>query len=463
MSISRAGHLARAALAALLCTGLIACDSDEKSAKTDNAFANDCDLDAQKYRLRQYMDDQYFWYASMPHPDATLFADITSYFYALRFTGDAFMPRGDIWSYAMSTTDFNAFYTQSRQLGWGFSVTDALIPEYPGVALLVRYVEPQSPAAQAGLLRGETLVSINNTPSFDYLNTDPYSLNAVLTAQAAGDRLDLVVRNAQGIERNVAVFADSFSLTPMPLSHPIESPAGKPIGYVMVKDFTEDILTPLETAFADFKAMGIQEIVIDLRYNGGGLASAARTLASYAGGSSFTNSTFAQYNFNDKNQEYNFAINFEYLRSAMPATRVFVLTSASTCSASELVINSLTPFVDVVQIGGSTCGKPVGFIPYDDQCGILYSAVNFEVFNAAGEGRYWNGLAPRCVVADDFSHPLGDSDEALLATARHYVDQGECPITTAEATAMARKRTTDFPRTRPPIIAGEQPSAMILP
>lgn len=462
MKIFRHARIVRAALIALIMVLLVSCDNDDNSIDIENPLADSCAIDDQKSRLRQHMHDQYFWYESMSNPDPAPFTDITSYFYALLFTGDGALPRGDIWSYAITTTQYNSFYEEGQMLGWGFSVASVLVAEQPGVALLVRYVEPQSPAAQAGLLRGETLVAINGTPSLDYLD-DAHALNAALTANAAGDVLDLLVRNTQGIGRNVTVYAGVFPLTPVPLSHIVYSSAGKPIGYVMVKDFIEPMQLRLENIFADFKAHGVQEIVLDLRYNGGGRVSAARTLASYAGGSNFANSTFARFNYNNKQQQNNFTVNFEYLRSAMPATRVFVLTSASTCSASELVINSLAPFVDAVQIGGTTCGKPVGSNPYDGQCGTTYAAVTFETFNAAGEGRYWNGLAPRCAVDDDFNHPLGSDDEALLATARHYVDHGTCSLTTASITAMARKRTTDFPRTRPPIIAGEQPSAMILP
>ena len=83
--------------------------------------------------------------------------------------------------------------------------------------------------------------------------------------------------------------------------------------------------------------------------------------------------------------------------------------------------------MQVVQIGDTTCGKPVGFVPVDS-CGTTFSAVNFESLNAAGAGRYWNGLAPDCAVADDLDHALGDGNEALLAAARGYVDSGACPV-----------------------------------
>jgi carboxyl-terminal processing protease len=106
--------------------------------------------------------------------------------------------------------------------------------------------------------------------------------------------------------------------------------------------------------------------------------------------------------------------------------RVVVLTGARTCSASELVVNGLKPFADVVTIGGTTCGKPFGFNPVSS-CGNTFSAVNFESFNAQGQGRYYNGIAATCPVADDFSGELGDAGEKLTAAALSYLATGVCP------------------------------------
>ncbi len=461
MNSCRPVAIVRAVLMAASTLFLVACDSGGGSDDPGNSqtpVAVSCDLRDQQTRLADYMQDEYFWYASMPNPSPTLFTDISSYFYALRFTGDAALPRGDIWSHIWENTAYNDFFYEGQVLGWGLGLTwfnDISSPG--GIAMLVRYVEEQSPAAQAGMARGDTLVSINGTQTLDYYY-DPYALNAALTVRAAGDVLNLVVRNAQGIERDIELAATLFPLTPVPLSRIVNSPAGTPIGYVMVQDFIAQIQAPLEDVFADFKANGVNEIVLDLRYNSGGWAANARRLASYAGGSAFAGNTFAWFIYNDKHQQYNHSLTFEHLDSALPATRVFVLTGASTCSASELVINSLAPYVEVIQIGGTTCGKPVGFNSRDNQCGMTYSAVNFEALNANGEGRYWGGLAPRCAVDDDLSHALGDDNEALLATARQYVDQGACPLP-----PLARKRATDAQGTALPIRSGVQPPTMILP
>jgi len=91
----------------------------------------------------------------------------------------------------------------------------------------------------------------------------------------------------------------------------------------------------------------------------------------------------------------------------------------------------------VVQIGDTSCGRPVGFSPVDDGCGETYSVVNFEVVNANNEGRYFNGLDAQCAVAEDFSKALGALDEPLLVTASNHADGIGCPV----AATSARQRT----------------------
>jgi hypothetical protein len=218
----------------------------------------------------------------------------------------------------------------------------------------------------------------------------------------------------------------------------VTSPLGRKLGYVHVKDMISQTGAPLETSFAQFKAAGVDEIVLDLRYNGGGLVSVAGRVASYVAGSRGAGLTFADLLYNDKraaanNQTYR----FERLASAAGVARVFVLAGPRTCSASEQVINGLRGIgVDVVAIGDTTCGKPVGFLPASNGCGTTYNVVNFESVNARFEGRYFDGFAATCPVAEDYARALGAPGEPLLDAARYYADNGSCP-----ATALARQRS----------------------
>ena len=127
-----------------------------------------------------------------------------------------------------------------------------------------------------------------------------------------------------------------------------------------------------------------------------------------------------------------------------------MLTGPRTCSASEQVINGLRGVgIDVVAIGETTCGKPVGFLPTDlNQCGTTYSVVNFESVNARKEGRYFDGFDATCAVAEDWSRPLGAIDEPLLAAARLHADTGVCPVAAARETPLVRR--SQLPRKAEP-------------
>jgi C-terminal processing protease CtpA/Prc len=401
-----------------------------------------CPLPEQKSWLAGWMDDWYYWYALKPNPDPndSAFDSIGRYFDALLYQGGTAPFPKDRWSYAQSSAAFDQFFGEGKTLGYGLAVAGLEVQGRPEQPLRVRYVEPGSPAA-GQLARGETVVSINGRSSSDLIGSNDFSL---LTPAKAGDTIALVVRNAAGVERSVTLTAAVFALTPVSASATLATPAGTKVGYVVLKDFISQSLEPLDAAFAQFKAAGVHELVLDLRYNGGGLVSVADALASYAVGPAAVDQPFAQLLYNDKHASSNAVHRFSAQASALGVARVYVLTGQRTCSASELVVNGLKPFMNVVQVGDTTCGKPVGFLPTAN-CGTTFSAVNFESQNANGVGRYWDGLAPNCPVADDLDHALGDPAERLTATALAHVDTGACPAAAQREQPTALRRAALLP------------------
>ena len=383
-----------------------------------------CELEDSKRWLLGYMQDQYLWYDRIPSVDASRHESIDSYFGALLYPGGGLDPATpDRWSFIEITASYEQFFGDGRVLGYGLAVAGLELRGHPEEALRIRYVEPNSPAASAGLQRGDVVLSLNGVSSSDMITRNDFSL---LTPKAVGDALELRIRAASG-ERTVSVIANVFDLMPVSPASVLRTHAGRTLGYLLVKDFINQANPQFELAFAQFKSAGVTELVLDLRYNGGGLVTVARDLASFIGGSQSSGDAFVTLKFNDKQQKQNSTYAFALPSSRLDLTRVFILSGQRTCSASELLINGLKPFVTVVQIGDTTCGKPVGFIPAS-RCGTTFNAVNFEVFNALDVGRYWDGLAPSCRVADEFVLPLGNLDESLLAAARQYADTGACPV-----------------------------------
>ena len=417
----------RAWAACLMPLLLVACGGGSSDGGTSPGA---CTVAEHKAWIGDYMNEWYFWYRISPRPDPAPYSDAESYFNALIYTGGtAPFLQADRFSGSQTTESFNRFFGDGASLGYGLSVAGLELAGDGSKPLYVRYVEPQSPAATGGVQRGDRVISINGRSAAELIVADDFS---ALTAQQAGDSVTLVLRRA-GLDRNVTLRAEVFNLSPVTGTTVITTTGGRRIGYVGVKDMISQALAPLETAFARFKAEGVQDVVLDLRYNGGGLVSTGGTLASYVAGSRGSGLNYATLLYNDKraaSNNQNFP--FSNLSSALGLPRAFVLMGRRTCSASEQLINGLRGAnIEVVAVGETTCGKPVGFLP-SSACGRTYSVVNFESVNHRNEGRYFDGLAPVCVVSEDFTAAQGGASDPLMSAAKLAADPGFCPAVSAE-------------------------------
>lgn len=445
----------RKRLALLLLPALLAaCGGD--SGSDGPPSASDCSVEGQKAWLGDYMNEWYFWYRISPQPDARAYADVQSYFDALLYTGSsADFPR-DRYSGSQTTESFNRFFGDGASMGYGISVAGLELNGNGALPLYVRYVEPLSPAAvqgPQGVQRGDRVLTINGRAASELIAADDFS---ALSAQQPGDVLTLTLRR-NGADRTVTVSAAIFNLTPVTGTTVITTAGGRRLGYVAVKDMISQALTPFETAFSRFRAEGVQDVVLDLRYNGGGLVSTGGTLASYIAGTKGTQGTqggalnYASLLYNDKRASTNNSnFRFTELSSALSLPRVFVLMGERTCSASEQVINGLRGAgLEVVAVGDTSCGKPVGFLP-TPSCGRSYSVVNFESVNHRNEGRYFDGFAPTCAVAEDFTAPQGGANDPLMSEAKRFADSGRCsPALAGRAQPLAARRGADRSERRP--------------
>ena len=419
------GGAAGQAAAVLLAALLAGCGGGGGGGDAPQGSAQ-CDVDSQKTWLRGYMQDWYYWSGVAPDPAPAAYPTLAAYFGARKFTA---YPRygTEPWSYFQDTASYNQFFAEGRSLGYGLFVngSERQLP------LRVRLTEPRSPAAAAGLLRGDTIVSINGVAAADLVNGD----FSVLDATRAGDRITVVVDTASG-RRSVVLTAAEFALTPVPVSRVLDVGNGQRAGYLVVKDFITQAETPVAAALADFRAAGASELIIDLRYNGGGRISTATQLASQVVGALQSGQVFTTLKYNAAHQGSN--RNFTFAQAPAPAfPRVVVLTGSRTCSAAELLVNGLAPYAEVVTVGGTSCGKPFGFNPVAS-CENTFSVVNFRAVNARGLAEYDAGIVPDCPQADDFQRALGDPAETLTATALGVLRTGSCPVAaSSRAGAMA--------------------------
>jgi len=240
---------------------------------------------------------------------------------------------------------------------------------------------------------------------------------------------------------------DVIDLDPVPTTRIFTRDGTTPIGYIAFDTFIQPAKDQLRAAFASFRQDQVQDIVVDLRYNGGGLVEVAQLLGSLLADDLAGQPMFS-YVFNaNLGPDENRTIDFTH-EGGIAGLRIAFITTDGTASASELVINSLEPYAEVAIVGAKTFGKPVGQGGFEmEGCDTVLRLIAFKTVNADGEGDYFGGLpdfgpgephhfsGDFCPAADDLSEERGDQDEASTASALFWVDQGTCPASAKALTA----------------------------
>ena len=405
-------------------------------------LANICTTSGEQRFIRSYMDEVYLWYREIPAIDPTRYATLSSYFYALLVTTpDANGLPKDQFSFVVNTADADAFST-GVNVGYGVEwKLDASGRQR------VALISENSPAADAGMARGGQLVQIleRNVASW-YPNQ-------------AGAYARFLYRDTPTSDpREIKLLARTVTENPVPLSTTVTTPSGNKAGYLLFNDHSEGAQDKLIAAVRGLQSQGLQELVLDMRYNSGGYLYVAQSLASMVSSASATGRIFESLRYNDKRNAattagtYTFTNAALYGESTYPSgtvlpklnlRRVYMLTSSGTCSASESVINGLRGVdVEVILVGGATCGKPFGFTRKDN-CNRAYYPIEFQGTNAKGFGDYSAGFAPTCNANDDLDRRLGQADEGQLASALHHMDTGQCAATPTQGFMPQSVKTND--------------------
>jgi carboxyl-terminal processing protease len=415
--------------------------------------------------LRSWSNDTYLWYDEITDLNPGTYANPVDYFDELKTFAESSpgVPK-DKFHFVYDTDDWTSLSQSGVSVGYG--ATWAVLAAVPPREIAVAYSDPGTPAGNAGIGRGDRVLSIDGV---DVVNDNSAAgvdvINAALYPETDGESHMFEIRDlATGNITFESLTAAEVTSTPVQYTQTMLSPGGATVGYLLFNDHIATAEAALIDAIDTLAATpgGIDDLVIDIRYNGGGYLAIASQLAYMVAGPGPTaGRVFEETEFNDKHPTINpvtggsiLPLPFfdETLGFSAPATspatmlptlglpRVFVVTGGRTCSASESIINSLRGVgVEVIQIGTTTCGKPYGFYPADN-CGTTYFTIQFRGVNDAGFGDYTDGFVPSgsssgtdtsppgCVVSDDFDHGFGDPDEARLATALYYRDNTACPV-----------------------------------
>jgi len=423
--------LAAPLVASLLSASLLSgCMTDEPT--------EDCSPEGQKLFVASVMYTAYYWNDKLP-PWSSLRLDQydspAAVLDALRYK------LLDRYSNVQDAAALQSFYA-GKLVGLGYRLTRL---EDGTVQVLEVYAG--SPAASGGMQRGMTLDLINGLSPAQIDELDAWG--SVFGADEPGVLVDLEVTDRTGAAQHLTLEKAELQVTGVADSQLFDTDTGK-VGYLLFDQFIGPSADALRSTFAAFQREGVTQLVVDLRYNGGGEMDVAQELASLLVGPAKTGSTFVTYDFNDNLSSWETTAPIDDYPEGLSLPKIAFIVGSGTASASEALVNGTVPLAEVGIIGERTYGKPVGFNGFRF-CGQILQPVTFALANADGASDYYDGLAPTCEVSDDLAHELGDPAEARLTAALRWLADGTCPTppATTAASALGVSANLGAPSPRP--------------
>ncbi|MEM7207475.1 MAG: S41 family peptidase [Pseudomonadota bacterium] len=387
--------------------------------------SNFCADTESRQRLVNNLANYYLWYTQLPAIDLSdsRYCSLPVLLEDLRYQAE------DRFSYIQPKAEFDSFFDEGTYEGFGFGY------RFVNDETVISFVYGDSAAGRAGMLRGDTIMSIDGESTAGLSLAE---VGALISLSAGNSQSTMVLRGTDDGVRTIEMGAGLVVINTV-LDVRVVEHNGLKVGYLAFKNFLEPSRAELDTAFALLSSENIDELVLDLRYNGGGRIDVSRKLASLVAGQIPDDSVFTTLQHNDRQSNFDFSHLFASEDNSLNfLNRVLVLTLADTCSASELIINGLRPWLgetEVVTIGSATCGKPLGSYAFDitatstlSRQTQVYSlsAINFRLVNSLDQGGYVEGISADCAASDELGKQLGDPTEAMFAAALAYVDSGTC-------------------------------------
>lgn len=418
---------------------------------------------AEKHFLRSWTNELYLWYSEVADTNpANVGGTAIDYFNTLKTI--AVTSTGNPKDRFHFTYDTAQYYALAQSgTSEGFGIVWDVIQGTPPREVRVQEVQAGSGADTAGIRRGDLLLTFDGVDVVNDTTTQGVNtLNAGMFSPADGSAhtYKFSDRDDPNLQPSGSLTAQAVSYDAVPKVTSFAASGGN-VGYMLFDDHSAEAESQLAAGIQQLKTAGVTDLVLDMRYNGGGYLDIAAELGyMIAGPTQTAGKWFETLQFNSKNPTndpvtgapiapvpfYTTGQGFSVPSSTslpyLGLSRVYVLTSGNTCSASESVINGLRGAgITVYQIGGDTCGKPYGFYPKDN-CGTTYFSIQFRGVNYANFGDYPDGFSatrtsgdaranlPGCTAADDLTHDLGDSAEGQLAVALGYRANGNtsCPV-----------------------------------
>lgn len=403
------------------------------------ATPTSCSNQGRVLTVIERMQDIYFWNdtaeqrAKYRGIDAADFAHPNALLDFLRYRPNEFDRN---FTFLTTVEEETQFFGEGIFAGFGFS-----FELLPGNELRIKQVFAGSPAEAAGFMRGFRMLEIDGRSIAEIEAAE--GVDAAFGPSEVGVTRTFLIEDLSAAQFETVATKAEVTIDPVPQFRVIQAGI-RTIGYVEFRTFISTSNNALLQAFAEFTTQGVTDIIVDLRYNGGGLVSVAEFMTSLLAGPANVNNVLSTTLFNSANSNLNVTSRISSESNSIDLDSIVFITTESSASASELVINSLEPYIDVTLIGSKSFGKPVGQVA-SDFCDQRLRAVAFETVNADAEGQYFDGLPVDCPAADDLAFPIGDANEASTAAALAYIGTGACPISQGPQTKAAQLQSADSP------------------
>ncbi|MFP4556936.1 MAG: S41 family peptidase [Bacteroidales bacterium] len=386
------------------------------SCKKDKEENPNLDVNTEFLNTMEYW---YLWYDKLPDVDPGAYSSPAQLLEALRYS------ELDRWSYITTKQEMEAYYEAGEYIGFGMGTA---FDEEDN--LWITFVFDDSPLKEFGADRGWQITKIDDT------TPTPENISDLLGSSSEGVTKSFTAKNNEGNSVDFTATKRVVTMNTVLLDTTYNGNNSN-IGYLVLKGFITPTNNELDEAFSKFLLEGVNELIVDLRYNGGGSVDAANYMANLIAGQTADNEILGEYVHNDKRSENDVAIYIENETNSLIINRVVFITTRNSASASELVINGLKPHIPITLVGENTYGKPVGMYGLGSNLtDYAYVPVCFKILNADGYGDYYEGIPADIEQIDGINYPFGDLNEPSLNSAITFIDSGEKIKATHKAGAI---------------------------
>jgi hypothetical protein len=362
-------------------------------------------IDAKVQFTADTFNDLYLWYESIPTVDLTTLKTPDDYINKVKYAQDR-------WSFTMPYTDMVKLLQNGETTGWGFGFGYDNLKN-----LRIYFVYDNSAMGRAGVKRGWVMKSINGNLVSSMTTTD------FNTALGNATNTFVFIKN-DGTETSLQMSNGVIGINSVQYST-VFTRGAKKIGYFVFSDFLGSSVKELNTTFDKFVNQGVTDMILDLRYNGGGTLDCADSLVALLAGKPNKDKVYNTLSYNNKHVRmgYTYKIGLKY--NSLQLDKLVFITTSGTASASELLISGLKPYLNIKLIGSKTHGKPVGMnIEGNTTLNLAVAPISFRNMNSVGYTDYFDGIPVDFAVKDSPTQDWGDLSDECLKAAVNYISTG---------------------------------------